>query len=134
MVQLLCIRYHVTKSNFKNAHVKIIPSTYRYIQVCTSTYWYRKQHTSFDHAPSALLRLRVSAEHLAWSFFTVFFIIAVSSTVTVRPPRPVQTYYGMISVFFFFYACTFQYIAVCTSMHCIVMEHFWYEPACSSTY
>jgi hypothetical protein len=27
LVQLLCIRYYVTKSNFKNAHVKIIPST-----------------------------------------------------------------------------------------------------------
>ncbi len=35
---------------------------------------------------------------------------------------------------FFFYACTFQYIAVCTSMHCNVMEQFWCEPAWFGTY
>jgi hypothetical protein len=56
---------------------------YRYIQVHwqTST----NPHTSFDHAPSALRRLRVSAERLAWSSLTVFFLIKVSSTF--RPPR-----------------------------------------------
>ena len=27
-----------------------------------------------------------------------------------------------------------QYLGVCTSMHCNIMKHFWYEPACSSTY
>ncbi len=35
---------------------------------------------------------------------------------------------------FFVYACTFPNIAVCTSMPCNVMEHIWYETACSSTY
>jgi hypothetical protein len=35
------------------------------------------QHTSFDHALSALQRLRVSAECLAWSSITVFFLIEV---------------------------------------------------------
>ena len=64
-----------------------------YITVRTGTYWYvlvhwqteTKQHTSLDHALSAFLRLRVSAERLAWSFRTVSFRMAVSSTV--RPPR-----------------------------------------------
>ena len=64
---------------------------YKYILVHTGIYWYvlvhtsKTQQTSFDHAPSSLLRLRVSAEHLAWSFLTVFFRTVVSSTV--RPPR-----------------------------------------------
>ncbi len=48
-------------------------STYMYVQVQTST----NQHTSFDHAPSALRRLWVSAECLAWSSLTVFFLIEV---------------------------------------------------------
>ena len=64
-----------------------------YILVHTGTYWYvqarvqtsTKQHTSFDHALSALRRLRVSAGRFAWSFRTVSFRMAVS--FTVRPPR-----------------------------------------------
>jgi hypothetical protein len=32
--------YNVTKSNFKNTQVKIIPSTYWYIQVCTGNIIY----------------------------------------------------------------------------------------------
>ena len=64
---------------------------YKYILVHTGIYWYvlvhtsKTQQTSFDHAPSFLLRLRVSAERLAWSSFTLCFCMAVSSTV--RPPR-----------------------------------------------
>ena len=64
---------------------------YKYILVHTGIYWYvlvhttKTQQTSFDHAPSSLLRLRVSAERLAWPSFTLFFRMAVSSTV--RPPR-----------------------------------------------
>ena len=64
---------------------------YKYILVHTGIYWYvlvhttKTQQTSFDHAPSFLLRLRVSAERLAWSSFTLCFRMAVSSTV--RPPR-----------------------------------------------
>ena len=62
-----------------------------YIPVHTGTYWYvlvqteTNQHTSLDHALSALLRLQVSAERLAWSFRTVSLRTAVS--FTVRPPR-----------------------------------------------
>ena len=62
-------------------YIPVHTGTYRYVQVQTDT----KQHTSFDHALSALLRLRVSAERLAWSFRTVSFRMAVS--FTVRPPR-----------------------------------------------
>ena len=64
---------------------------YKYILVHTGIYWYvlvhtsKTQQTSFDHAPSSLLRLRVSAERLAWSFLIAFFRMEVSSTV--RPPR-----------------------------------------------
>ena len=64
---------------------------YKYILVHTGIYWYvlvhtmKTQQTSFDHAPSSLLRLRVSAERLAWSSYTLCFCMAVSSTV--RPPR-----------------------------------------------
>ena len=64
---------------------------YKYILVHTGIYWYvlvhtsKTQQTSFDHAPSSLRRLRVSAERLAWSYLTVFFRTEVSSTV--RPPR-----------------------------------------------
>jgi hypothetical protein len=50
-----------------------LENSIRYIHVQTPT----KQHTSFDHASSALLRLPVSAECLAWSVFTVFFHIKV---------------------------------------------------------
>jgi hypothetical protein len=73
--------------NFQNFssldYSKYIPvhtCMYRYVQVQTST----NQHTSFDHAPSALQRLRVSTERLAWSSLTVFFLIKVLSTF--RPP------------------------------------------------
>ena len=64
---------------------------YKCILVHTGIYWYVLAHTSktlktsFDHAPSSLRRLRVSAERLAWSFLTVSFRTVVSSTV--RPPR-----------------------------------------------
>ena len=64
---------------------------YKYILVHTGIYWYvlvhtsKTQQTSFDHAPSFLLRLRVSADRLAWVSFTLCFRMAVSSTV--RPPR-----------------------------------------------
>ena len=51
------------------------------VQTCTKL----EQHTSFDQAPSALRLLRVSADLLAFSSRTVFFLMAVSSTV--RPPR-----------------------------------------------
>ncbi len=56
-------------------YIPVHTRMYRYVQVQTST----NQHTSFDHAPSALRRLRVSAERLAWSSLTVFFLIEVSS-------------------------------------------------------
>ena len=62
-------------------YIPVHTGTYWYVQVQTST----KQHTSLDHALSSLRRLRVSAERLAWSFRTVSFRMAVSSTV--RPPR-----------------------------------------------
>ena len=62
-------------------YIPVHTGTYWYVQVQTST----KQHTSLDHALSALRRLRVSAKRLAWSFRTVSFRMAVSSTV--RPPR-----------------------------------------------
>ena len=62
-------------------YILVHTGTYWYVQVQTST----KQHTSFDHSLSALRRLRVSAERLAWSFRTVSFRMAVS--FTVRPPR-----------------------------------------------
>ena len=65
--------------NYK--YILVHTGTYGYVQVHTST----TQQTSFDHAPSSLRRLPVSAERLAWSFLTVLFLIAVSSTV--RPPR-----------------------------------------------
>jgi hypothetical protein len=60
-------------------------STYWYIQVCVLVQTETKQHTLLDHALSALLRLRVSAERLAWSLCTGSLRTAVS--FTVRPPR-----------------------------------------------
>jgi hypothetical protein len=58
---------------------------YRYVTVTARTHQSSTLH--FITPPSGLRRLRVSAELLAWSGFrvTVFFLIAVLSTV--RPPR-----------------------------------------------
>jgi hypothetical protein len=58
---------------------------YWYVLVYTDACTKLEQHTSFDHAPSALRRLRVSADLLAFFWRTVFFLMAVSSMV--RPPR-----------------------------------------------
>ena len=91
-----------------------------YIQVHTGTYWYvlvqteTNQHTSLDHALSALLRLQVSAERLAWSFRTVSLSTAVS--FTVRPPR---RGYQSSTV----YTSTYQYIQVYTGMYLYVLVY-----------
>ena len=46
VVQLLCMGYNVTKSNFKTAQVQSIHGTYRYILVHTGTYRYRRKPNS----------------------------------------------------------------------------------------
>ena len=86
--------------NYK--YILVHKGIYCYVQVHTST----TPHTSYDHAPFSLLRLQVTAERLAWSFLTVFFGMAVSSAVTVRPPRrgfPLQKFHSQVLT-----ACTLQ--------------------------
>ena len=75
------VEFQNCTSLVKYKYIPVHTGIYRYVLVHTS----KTQQTSFDHAPSSLRRLRVSAERLAWSVFTVFFRIEVSSTV--RPPR-----------------------------------------------
>ena len=48
-VQLLCMGYNVTKSNFKTAQVCSIHGTYWNILVHTGTYWYRRRPNSTLH-------------------------------------------------------------------------------------
>ncbi len=98
-----------------------------YIPVHTGTCWYvllqteTKQHTSLDHALSALLRLQVLAERLAWSFRTVSLRTAVS--FTVRPPRrglPRPKFHSIcqhIPV----HTGIYWYVLVCTGI-------YWYMP------
>ena len=75
------VEFQNCTSLVKYKYILVHTGIYRYVLVHTS----KTQQTSFDHALSSLLHLPVSAERLAWSFFTVFFLIAVS--FTVRPPR-----------------------------------------------
>ncbi len=111
-----------------------------YIPVHTGTYWYvlvqteTKQHTSLDHALSALLRLRVSAERLARSFSTVSLRTAAS--FTVRPPRHgLPSRRGLPSAleqhvnYSSMYVCTsiYQHIPVNTGI-------YWYVLICTGIY
>jgi hypothetical protein len=49
VVQLLCMGYNVTKSNFKTTQVLLIHGTYWYILVHTGTYRYRRKPNSTLH-------------------------------------------------------------------------------------
>ena len=66
-------------------YLKVYTGMYLYVQVQTCT----TQYTSFDHAPSALLFGAYESQQIAWllplASLTVFFLVAVSSTV--RPHR-----------------------------------------------
>jgi hypothetical protein len=73
-ILLVCNKVKFQKcSSLDYSKYLIHTGMYRYIELQTST----KQHTSFDHAPFGLWRLRISADCLAWSVFTVFFLIKV---------------------------------------------------------
>ena len=80
-IQFGKVEFQICSSIVHCKYILVHTGTYWYVQVQTST----TRHTSFDHAPSALRHRHVSVERLAWSFLTVFFSMAVSSTV--RPPR-----------------------------------------------
>ena len=74
------VEFQNCTSLVKYKYILVHTGIYRYVLVHTS----KTPQTSFDHAPSSLRRLRVSAERLAWSFFTVFYLMEISSTVRRR--------------------------------------------------
>jgi hypothetical protein len=115
---------------------------FRLFQVHTGTYKYVQVRTGTENSKLHLIMLHLpygacepESQQNAWlGPFSLFLhhcsLIHSHSQTTQASPNLLWNDFSI----FFVYACTSRYIAVCTSMHCNIMEHFWYEPACSSTY
>jgi hypothetical protein len=103
----------------------------KYILVQTSTYWHilvytctllKKRQTSFNHVPSSLLRLRVSADCLAWFFLpdTRISLKSGSGYITVQLEGRIMKYPKVLMVC----SGTCWYIPAYPGI-------YWYIPACT---